>query len=218
MNTKRFIYWGSFIVILGLIIWGMVAAANKASREEGYIPLPDQILATDWSKGNPIASVNIVEYSDFQCPACAAYFPLIEKVVSENINNIRFVYRHFPLSQHANAIPAAKAAEASGKQGKFWEMYKKIFENHDNWENSLDVKTIFNGYAEELGLDMNKYLVDFDSKEVMDKINIDMKSGLKAGINSTPTFYINGKKIKNPQNYEDFKKLIDEASNTTTKS
>ena len=215
MNIKRIITWLSFNVIVGLIIWGLIVASQKANRQSASIPLPDQILATDWSKGNPLAKVTLVEYSDFQCPACYAYFPLVTRIVSENINNIRFVYRHFPLPQHANAIPASRVAESAGNQGKFWEMYEMIFSNHDDWENSTDVTTIFNGYAQKLGLNMTKYQADYASKEVMDKINLDISSGEKARIDSTPTFYVNGKKINNPQSYEEFKKIIDDAINST---
>lgn len=218
MNTKRILNWSIFIIIIGLIVWGMIAASNKASRENSSLPLPNVISENDWVTGNASSSVILVEYSDFQCPACAAYFPLVERIVEESSTTIKFVYRHFPLSQHVNAVPAAQAAEAAGKQGKFWEMYKLLFTNHDNWENSKDVKTIFKEYASTLGLDMVKYEEDVNSKFVIDKINSDLKSGTKAGINSTPTFYLNGQKINNPQGDDDFKKLIDDAVQPKIKS
>lgn len=217
MNIKRIIIWAIFIIVIGLIVWGMIAASKKANKLDNSLPLPDQILSTDWSIGNALAKVNIVEYSDFQCPACAMYFPIVEKLVSENINDIRFIYRHFPLPQHQNAIPAAQSAEAAGKQGKFWDMYRMIFSTHDEWENLANATTVFRGYAEKLGLDMNKYDADINLKEIKDKIDADLKGGAKAGINSTPSFYINGKKIKNPESYEAFKKIIDEAIKNTIK-
>jgi protein-disulfide isomerase len=217
MNIKRITFWLTFIAIIGLITWGMIAASNKAVRETGSLPLPNQIVDTDWVKGSPLAPVTIVEYSDFQCPACSAYFPIVQKIISENKNDVRFVYRHFPLPQHLNAIPAAKAAEAAGKQGKFWDMYEMIFTNHDIWENSTDVKTIFDDYAVKIGLDINKYNLDYSAKETKDKINSDIKAGQKVGINSTPTFYVNGIKIKNPQGYDEFKKIVNEAIKKTIK-
>lgn len=217
MNTKRIFTWGIFIVIVGLIIWGMIAAAQKSAREEAKILLPDQVTETDWIRGNPTASVTLVEYSDFQCPACAAYFPLVEKLLTERGDKMRFVYRNFPLGQHVNGIPAAQAAGAAGKQGKFWEMHDMLFTKQTDWEVSTDARTIFTGYAKEIGLDMEKFASDFDSKEIKDKITADQKSGLKAGVNATPTFYLNGKKV-NPIDYEDFKKLIDSTASTTTNS
>jgi protein-disulfide isomerase len=217
MNIKRILSWGAFIAFIGLIVWGMIAASNKAERESlGIMPV-DKVSETDWVKGATTTGVTIVEYSDFQCPACAAYFPLVEEVYSKESNNFQFVYRHFPLSQHKNAIPAAQAAEAAGKQGKFWDMSEKIFSLQDNWATSTDPKTVFVGYAKDLSLDITKFEADYSSDEIKAKIDADLKSGLKAGVNSTPTFYLNGKKI-NAQTYEQFKKLINEAATSTTNS
>lgn len=216
MNTKRIFTWAIFILIIGLITWGMVLASKKADREAKNVASVDAIIATDNIRGATTSKVTMIEYSDFQCPACGMYFPMVEKVVSENIEKVVFVYRHFPLTQHANAIPASKAAEAAGKQGKFWEMYEMIFTNQKNWEESTNAKVIFESYAKKLNLDMDKYSADLDSKEIMDKINNDQKSGIKAGVNSTPTFFINGKKINNPQTNEQFKKLIEETYKLAT--
>ena len=158
--------------------------------------------------------MTLIEYSDFQCPACGSYFPVVERLLLEN-PQIRFVYRHFPLQQHVNAFAASQAAEAAGKQGKFWEMHETLFTNQTAWETSKTAKTIFEGYASDLGLDMEEFMNDYSSEEIKDKINADLKSGLKAGINSTPTFYLNGNKIQ-PNGYEEFKKLISDASATST--
>jgi protein-disulfide isomerase len=214
MNTKRVIFWVIFIIVIALIVWGLIAAANKSSRDGSSLLLPDQITSDDWIKGNASSTVTLLEYSDFQCPACGLYFPIVEQLVKEKIKDIRFVYRHFPLSQHANAIPAAKASEAAGKQGKFWEMYEMIFSTQKDWENSTNSAKIFSGYAESLKLNMEKYAADVDSKEIADKIIASEKGGIKAGVNSTPTFYLNGKKIQNPNSYEEFNKIINEAIQT----
>ncbi|MDQ5893500.1 MAG: hypothetical protein QG640_512 [Patescibacteria group bacterium] len=214
---KRIFTWGSFALIVVLIVWGMIAAANKAERESAGVASVDQVTATDWIKGATSSPVTIIEYSDFQCPACAAYFPLIEKLIAEN-TNVRFVYRHFPLQQHNNAMPASRATEAAGNQGKFWEMYSMIFETQPEWESVSDAKAVFSGYAQKIGLDMTKYATDVESKEVDEAINADIKSGIKSGVNSTPTFYVNGKKINNPREYEEFKKIIDDAATTAANS
>ncbi|MDP3962409.1 MAG: thioredoxin domain-containing protein [bacterium] len=209
---NRFFTWGAFIVIVGLVIWGLVAAEKKADREGASALLPDQIVSTDHIRGSEAAAVTLVEYGDFQCPACALYYPIVERLVSEySSSTLRFVARHFALSQHANAMPAALAAEAADKQGKFWEMYGKLYDSQRDWENSKEAKNIFLGYARDLGLDEEKFLNDFDLPSSKEKINNDYKSGLKAGVNSTPSFFVNGKKINNPQSYEDFKRIIDEA-------
>jgi protein-disulfide isomerase len=209
---KRFLTWGIFVVIVGLIIWGLVAAQQKALREEASLVLPGEIVATDHTMGSTEAPVTLVEYGDFECPACATYHPLVKKVLaSYGPNELRFVFRHFPLQQHKNAIPAALAAEAAGKQGKFWEMYNILYEKQDEWTTGTSTEKIFAGYAGSMGLDLAKFAADQKDKELLEHIYNDFKGGVKAGINSTPTFFINGKKIPSPQGYDEFKKVIDDA-------
>ena len=216
MNIQRIYTWGGFILIISLIIWGMIAAANKAEREKAGILPVEQVTDTDWVRGATTTQVTLIEYSDFQCPACALYFPLVEQLFTENSSKFRFVYRHFPLAQHKNGRSAAQASEAAGVQGKFWEMYSMLFSTQNDWAESADTKTVFTGYATKLGLDVSKFTSDFDSSETNAKIEASVKSGLKAGVNSTPTFYLNGKKVVNPQSYEQFKTLIETANSTTT--
>jgi protein-disulfide isomerase len=211
-NTKRFFTWGSFIIVVGLIIWGLIAAEQKAKREEAKLILPDQIVATDHVKGSENAPVTLVEYGDFQCPACATYYPVVERVLAEEGGDkIRFVFRHFPLSQHANAMSAGMASEAAGAQGKFWEMYSMLYEKQKDWENAKDSKIIFMKYAEDLKLDMVKFSEDFESQDFKNRINNDYKGGAKAGVNSTPTFFVNGKKINSGASYDELKKIINDA-------
>lgn len=101
---------------------------------DGNVTIPNTITADDWVKGKKDSKVVLVEYSDFQCPACAAYFPMVEQVMDEYKDKVAFVYRHFPLiSIHPYAEPMARASEAAGKQGKFWEMYQLIFKNQTAW-------------------------------------------------------------------------------------
>lgn len=211
MNTKRIFTWGTFILIIGLITWGMIAAANKAEKESAGMAPVDAVAENDWVKGNASSTITLIEYSDFQCPACAAYYPLIEDFISKDSDKFKFVYRHFPLSIHANAMHASKASEAAGIQGKFWEMHSLLFVNQNSWATSTTPKTVFEGYAKDLGLDLEKFSADYDLPEIAEKIDNSMKSGVKAGVNSTPSFFLNGKKVS-PQNYEQFKKLIDEAN------
>ena len=216
MNIKRIITWGIFIVIVGLIIFGVIASIKKSYNDKANDTLYEKVSDSDWSIGNATtSSLIIVEYSDFQCPACRYYSSIMDEVIKEYGDNTRFIYRNFPLPQHKNAIPAGKAAGAAGEQGKFWEMYSILFEKQLEWSDISDIEPIFTEYANSLNLDIEKYNTDYNSQKILNKINSDLKGGIKAGINSTPTFYINDKKIKTPQNYNEFKKLIDEA--TTTK-
>lgn len=192
------------LVLFGLFIGSAVYYKNSAVGG-GTIPTAE-IGATDWKIGD--GKVVVMEYSDFQCPACGAYFPVVEKVIGDNIKDLTFVYRNFPLPQHQNAMPAARAAEAAGKQGKFWEMYRQIFSTQSDWSKNGNAKDVFVGYAEKLGLDKNKFATDMSSSEVSAKIQNDYKSGVALEVQGTPSFFINGKKINNPSSFEAFQKII----------
>ena len=213
MNTKRIIFWLAFIIILALIVWGMIIAMNKPQTKPG-LSTPAPISATDHIRGPADAKVTLIEYSDFQCPACGMYYPVAEKLFAQSSTTLRMVYRHFPLPQHQNARLAAAVSEAASNQSKFWDMYSLIFANQPVWSELSDVKAreTFQGYATKIGLDIATYTKDLDSDVVKAKIDADQADGEKIGINSTPTFFVNGKAIVNPQGYDAFKKIIDEAA------
>lgn len=213
MNIKRIIFWIVFLVVLAAIVWGLSVAMNR-DQTSPTLGSPAPITAADHVRGPENAPVTIIEYSDLQCPACAAYLPLIEKLIDEASSTVRFAYRHFPLYPlpHKNAYNAAQASEAAGLQGKFWEMYRLIFANQTAWENSDAAAGIFEGYAERIGLDMNQYKKDYDSVDVKARIQRDREEGDSLGVNATPTFFINGKAIVNPQGYDAFKALVQTAA------
>lgn len=206
--------WSFITLFVGGTITIMVAMASKNPGGQfvgGTVKAAD---ATDWIKGAPLtdSGVTLIEYSDFQCPACGAYYPLVKQIIKD-FPNLTVVYRHFPLAQHGNARIAAQAAEAAGKQGKFWEMHDLLFDNQRFWSEEKNAESIFKTYAQKLALDMDKFKADFDSGEVKNKIEADVQSGT-AQINGTPTFFLNNQKIENPQSYEQFKKIIQQASNS----
>lgn len=146
---------------------------------------------SDHLKGNLNANLEIVEYGDFECPHCAAAHPIIEKIMQEFGRQIKFIFRNFPLSEmHANAREAAKAAEAAGLQGKYWEMHNSIFENQEYLQPNDFVKR-----AEKLGLDIQKFKMDMQNPIIGDKIDSDFESGIRSGVNGTPSFFINGNKF-----------------------
>lgn len=116
------------------ILDNALAGKPVVPSTEGNATIPNVVTADDWVKGKKDSQVILVEYSDFQCPACAAYFPMIERVMDEYKDRVAFVYRHFPLTGiHPYAETMARASEAAGKQGKFWEMYQLIFKNQSVW-------------------------------------------------------------------------------------
>jgi protein-disulfide isomerase len=160
--------------------------------------------------GENAKGVVLVEYADFQCPFCGQYYPLVKQVTEKYKADIALQFRHLPLSQnHKNAFAAARAAEAAGLQNKFWEMYDLLFQNQAAWSDSNTARSIFEGYAQQIGLNMEQFKTDFASKKVNDTINADVAEFKKTGEQiSTPTFFLNGTKIK-PTSLEEFSELID---------
>lgn len=218
MNIKRITFWVGFLVVLALIIWGLVVAMNKQPTINGItVGTPAPVSEADHVQGLAGAPVTLIEYSDFQCPACAAYYWSVSKLMQEASTTVRLVYRHFPLPQHANSIPASLASEAAGLQGKFWPMFDLIFKNQTDWSELADATPTFIGYAKDIGLDVAKFTSDLKSPALLEHIQADLESGRIAGINATPTFFINGKAIINPKTYADFKKLIDEAASVSAR-
>ena len=155
--------------------------------------------------------MTLLEYSDFQCPACGVYFPIVKQLLEDHPDDVRFVYRHFPLrSIHAKAQLAGQASEAAGLQDKFWEMHDILFERQSVWVNG-DHEELFVSYAQELGLNVEQFKNDLESPDTKNKVDGDYLSAVGAKLNSTPSFFVNGRKITNPRTYEEFKILINEA-------
>ncbi len=204
------------IALWVVVITGIAAAVFIMFKlVDDYSPgqLSDNSISdSDWVKGDRGAKVVLIEYSDFQCPACANYALITKQVVHEFGDKIAFVYRHFPLKQnHLNAESAAWVAEAAGKQNKFWEMHDMLFENQKEWENSGNAEEYFKEYAQALNLNIEQFEKDINSEEVKNKVENDFQSGLRSGINSTPTFFLNGEKLRNPKSYDEFRDIINQA-------
>ena len=219
MSSIKKNIWGIGFAVILIGAFGAMALASKntklpSSTGTAKDTVEFTITDKDHVKGPANAKVTLVEYADFQCPACAAYFPFVEKLAAEFPNDLRIVYRHFPLKQiHYQAENAAEVAVAAGMQGKFWEMYAVLYNEQQKWATTAG-KDPFNAYATQLGLDMTKFEADAKSDAVQDRVNVDLEHGISIGINSTPTFYLNGKKIVAPQSYDAFKALIVEAGGT----
>jgi protein-disulfide isomerase len=211
---RHIFIWLVVLIVIGSGIFGAIKLASRQQLKEGSNITVDAVTSHDWVKGNKEAKVVLIEYSDFQCPACAFYYPLLKKLSEEVDDKLAIVYRHFPLTSiHPNAKAAAFAAEAAGKQGKFWEMHDLIFENQSEWKDKRKPDEVFINYAQKLDLNIEQFKIDFNSKEIREKIERAERNAARLGLNSTPTFFLNGKKITNPRNYEDFKNLILQAIN-----
>lgn len=201
-------------------VWGIsfVLAFFLGSKFINWIKTPVSISVEglevsegDWVKGNPEASLTLVEYGDFQCPACSLYAPIVKRLSEELPEKLRVVYRHFPITAiHQNAFDAARASEAAGKQEAFWEMHDALYAKQDEWAEARNAKEKFLEYAKELQLDEEMFLQDFESDETKEKIEAQTFSGTRAGVNSTPSFFLNGSKVVNPGDFDSFKSLLEQ--------
>jgi protein-disulfide isomerase len=173
-------------------------------------PDPNKVYALNVGsspiKGPKEAPVTIVEFSDYQCPFCAQADALIEEVLADYPNDVRFVYKQFPLTTiHPNAMPASKAALAAGKQGKYWEMHKVLFQN----SRALGPEQL-KQYAQQVGLDVAKWEADMNSPEIAEQVNAEMREAQAAEVRGTPSIFVNGKRLMN-RSKDGFKVMIDEA-------
>lgn len=199
------------MLALVLIVWGLTSLGgghNSGTFEAEQLDLTSS-AAFEQVKGAESAAVTIVEYSDFQCPFCAQAAPIVDQVLSDYPEDVRVIYRHFPLRQiHAQAQLASEAAEAAGKQGKFWEMHDVLFANQSQWSGNLSARGIFETYAEALGLDVDQFKIDLQDRALSEKVDNDYQSGVAAGVQGTPTFFVNGERLQTP-NYAGFVSAID---------
>lgn len=207
------------IVIAGVVVVGGVLLAifaNPQPKQPGA-PVDSQSLVRDSSHmtGKKDAKVTIVEFGDYECPACGAAYPITKQLLSnyQGNDNVNFVFRNFPLTTiHPNAEIGAEAAEAAAEQGKFWEMHDLLYEKQTEWAESTDPMSKFVGYAQQLGLDVNKFQQEVNDRKFSDIIKADEDDGNGLGVNATPTFYINGEKMDTYQ-YDALKSKVDEQLN-----
>lgn len=189
---------------------GDTDSQSTTSTDDGSTSFSAEVESGDWIKGNPDAEIVLVEFGDFQCPACANWVTVTEEVVKEFGDHIAFVFRHHPLkSIHPNAQLSGQAAQAAGQQDKFWEMHDKLYETQVEWSEESNPTEKFVAYAEELGLDTAQFEEDLTSKAVKRAVDDSYNSSRSQGISSTPTFVLNGEVIK-PGSLEEFRTLIRE--------
>jgi protein-disulfide isomerase len=197
----------TILISITLLTGGMYWVLRPPPVFERTTMLPSDTA----TRGNKEASVYLVEFSDFQCPACKSFTPLVEDILKKYGEKIVFAYRHFPLPQHPHATYAAQAFEAAHDQKKGWEMYKYLFTNQSRLSKEfiLDSATV-------LGLDTETFSRSIDSQRIKDKVLRDMSDGKSFGVNSTPTFFLNGKRL-DLFSQKDLLKAVDEALQNTTK-
>ncbi|MFA6533183.1 MAG: thioredoxin domain-containing protein [Patescibacteria group bacterium] len=198
-----------------LLLFGVYKLVNQPTQTD--FPQTKQIKAEDhikWRTDKDSKNI-LVEYSDFQCPSCKNVHDIFKTIEASNspdfgiTKNITFIFRYFPLYQiHDKAYLSAYAAEAAGIQGKFWEMSDLLFTNQTAWSTSNDpLKEYFLGYAKQLQLNVDQFSKDINSGKVKDRINQDLLEAGQIGIDSTPTFFLNGKKV-DVSSFDELKTLL----------
>ncbi len=208
---KKIAIWGGVILFLAIGVWGIYAASTQPSpaTQSTSITMP-KVTTSDFQQGSPNAKATLVEYADFQCPACKAYYPVVKQLQKDYGDKLHFVYRFFPLENvHKNAVASSEAAYAAGLQGKFWEMHDRLFETQDAWAGLTDPTGTFAGYAKDLGLNVDQFKKDSNSDAAKKFVDTQYQTALNMGLQGTPSFFLNGKFIDNPQGYQPFKTLID---------
>lgn len=183
------------VVLFGGAIW--YSQSSSEVNNEG-------IEIISHTKGDTESTVVLTEYSDFQCPACAAFQPALDDLLAQYGDSLLFEYKHFPLiSIHPHAQPAAIAAEAAGQQGKFFEFHDLLFENQQTWSAAAIPTTFFVQYAEELELDIEQFRRQMKSSVLRDKVRAEFEEARTLGLTGTPSFLLNGEVIRF-ESYQDF--------------
>lgn len=220
MSKKVWIIFASVCILLltGLVFISNANRINVDHVDVNAIQGPSEQSGNigDHVFGKADSPVVLIEYGDFQCPGCGSAFPTVDKLVEKYEDKIAFVFRNFPLTGiHPNARVAAASAEAAGQQSKFWEMYRLLYENQNSWSNlgTNERTDYFASLADELELNRDQFMADLSSSTINQKINFDLAVGKKAGVDATPTFFLNGEKLSAEiyQNEEAFEKAITDA-------
>ncbi len=203
----RLLPWVGATLLLAIAVASIGFFTGDAASEPSRVPAP---TAEDISYGPADAALTVIEYSDFQCPFCAQYAKWLGVLHERYGDRVRFVYRFYPLSTHEYADITARVGYAAWKQGKFWEMHDLLFANQDEWAQSDDPRPLFDGYAAQLGLDVEQFHSDADSQAATDFINGQAAAGKAGGVSHTPWLVV-GDKVVLPRSLEQFDKLIREA-------
>ncbi len=212
-KQKILLIVGSFVALIVVLV---VAYKLTNTPTSTYFPQTAKLKADDHYTWSPRKKNLLVEYSDLQCPACKAFHALLKTYEASNSANhsitqkVTLVYRFFPLYQiHQNTYASAYAAEAAGRQGKFFPMVDLLFDNQDSWASLSNPQDYFVGLAQKLGLNTNQFKSDMSSQSVKNRVDEDLNTGNQIGINATPTFFLNGAQL-DIQSPEQFTQLLND--------
>lgn len=197
------------VAVIGIPL--LVIAVLYGLSSQGTVYPPDQVAGTDHTRGNP-DGVTLMVYADFQCPACATEAQLLSRAWPRIRDDVQLVYRHFPLTDtHPHAWTAALYAEAAGRQGQFWAMHDLLYANQTFWSGLSDATDEFDGYLEQLGVDIEQARTDMEDEALRQKVRNDQRGGTRAGVRGTPALFVDGRQVRTPGNVADLLAVIDDA-------
>jgi len=202
------------VIGIGLLLLVLAVVYSRIAAGDAN----EGVVVQAHTKGGDAPKAVLVKYSDFQCPACQRFYPVLADLSDQYGDDLQIEYKHFPLSSiHPYAVSAAKAAEAAGQQGAFWEMHDLIFEQQSVWSNSGNPNAYFAAFAEQLGLDLKLYRQHTRASLLQNKIEADFAEARELGFTGTPSFTLNGSPLQF-ETFEEFAALIDAAVTGTTAS
>jgi protein-disulfide isomerase len=196
---KRLLPFIIILVVLGAAL-GSAWYLTRTIPASPATPITPPQGSPATSQGSPVAQQNppvkLEEFGDFECPPCGMFHPILQQMHEEFGDKLQITFREFPLvPTHQHALAAASAAEAAGLQGKFWEMHDLLYEHQNDWKKEFDVRPIFEGYAKQIGVDVERYKRDMNGDLVAQRIFADGKRGHSLGVKGTPTVFMNGREV-----------------------
>lgn len=197
-NTRIAVIATAAILLVAAILIAAVLTSRPAPPDADPASPPPAAMRSDTHVLDPGPDdVVLVEFLDFECEACGAFFPYVEQLRSEYAGRVTFAFRYFPLPSHGNSLNAAVAVEAAARQDALQPMFRRMFETQAAWgeRGGESQAHVFRGYAEELGLDLERYDADIADPEVMARVQADFDDGIRLGVDRTPTFFLNDEKL-----------------------
>lgn len=189
-------------IIIAAVFFIATGAGVELYRTHDQSPAPTGKLAfgkpgadPPHVRGTPKAPVALEEFGDFECAPCSLLFPILKQAETDYGERLSVTFRQYPLTKHAHALQAARAAEAAGLQARFWEMHDALYENRLTWLNAADIRAAFISYAAKLGLDVERFQKDMESEEVTKRIEADRERVTSLELDRTPSVYINGDRL-----------------------
>lgn len=213
MDSSKGSSYGWVLVVIAVLLLGMggLSALRAANNNDFGILTAEEMAPYTHIQGNADSRLVFTEFADYQCPACSEAVALVDTLVQKYGTQVRFEYKNFPLKMiHSNAYLSAQAAEAAGLQGKFLEMHKMLYEKQAEWASMKAPSATFSGYAKQIGLDVDKFKGDMNSRLVRSIVRTNEKEAQELKLEGTPTFMVNGKVVK-PESKEELNGMIDEA-------